>query len=160
MPEPDCERRQKQAWAGIIVFLVLAVGGWWLAGDDDPSPTTAPAATLRPPPTTAVDGLTAQVRYDRDKANRTTTTRRPATTLSEYERDFDNCRMLNSMIESTLEDAQAGLASEHEALSRVRMGLDTMELLDCGRFSSTASREMGQHGPGAAVRRVLRSVGY
>ena len=84
----------------------------------------------------------------------TTTVRRTTTTLSEHERDFDNCRMLNGMMLSTLEDGEAGRTSPHEAFGSVRMGLETMEMLDCGRFSSVAAREMEN------MDRVLRSVGY
>lgn len=80
------------------------------------------------------------------------------TTLSEYERDFDNCRMLNSMIVSTLKDAQAGLTSEHKALSDIRMGVNSMELLDCDRFSSTIAPRDGQHRLGVAAYRVIGVV--
>lgn len=46
------------------------------------------------------------------------------------------------------------METKHKALSDARMGLDTMEMLDCGRFSATAAREMANMDR-PAVPRVL-----
>ena len=76
------------------------------------------------------------------------------TTLSEYERDFDNCKLLNDTILAVSDDYYAGEVDGHTGLSSIRLALETMEALDCGRFSPAAAREM------AEMDRTLRSVGY
>ena len=48
MPEPDYRLRQRRAWAGLAVFMALALGGcWWLSQPaDEPTATrTTRAAT-------------------------------------------------------------------------------------------------------------------
>ena len=146
-------RRLRRFWGGlsandrvavVAVLAAVVLFAVWQRSSGDPEEPVPRAQ--RPADASIVDHGSRNVTA--------TTVRRTTTTLSDYERDFDNCRMVNLMMLSTIEDGEAGIVSPHEAFSSARMGLDTMEMLDCGRFSAVAAREM------ANMDRVLRSVGY
>ena len=78
----------------------------------------------------------------------------PTTTHVRDHPDFKTCDTLNETIQEIVDDRQAGRVDDHTALSSVRLALETMSGLDCGRFSSVIAREM------ANMDEALRSVGY
>ena len=130
----------------VLAGALLAAWGCARVVDTEPSADPSPTSTPRPPPTTADDGIAAEERYDR-----TTTTTRAVDVDS---LDFDNCKLLNNTILSVSDDYYAGEVDAHTGLSSIRVALETMEALDCGRFSPVIAREM------ADMDRSLRSVGY
>ena len=83
-----------------------------------------------------------------------TTTPVPTTTHVRDHPDFKTCDTLNETIQEIVDDYEAGRVDGHTGLSSVRLALETMNSLDCGRFSSVVAREM------ANMDEALRSVGY